>query len=413
MNRLVIGVALVLAVAAGSLAQQGPRQGKLKKVDADKGIVTITVGKEDQEFHVTKRTRLADEGGKDVADRLKDKRYKAGAPVMFLARDEDGKRVLVGMKLVRTGGGGLPGERITKDTSHLKPLTELGTSKYHGYEGGLYPGGKNVRPAEHEKAGLRLAGEVVPRDADGKPRSDGKIVLLSVGMSNTSQISNGFERHLKNATGINPRLVFVNGAQGSMTAQAIQDPDDKGRGTKYWDEVDRRLKKVGVTREQVQAVWIKQADAGPDEGFPGYARKLQKELRKIVQLLPKRFPNVKLVYLSSRTYGGYARTRLNPEPYAFESGFAVKWLIQEQLDGDKVLNFDPARGEVKAPWLSWGPYLWANGTAKSAEGFISEEGDFGGDGTHHSEAGVRKMGKRLLDFFKSDSTAKGWFLARE
>ena len=32
---------------------------------------------------------------------------------------------------------------------------------------------------------------------------------------------------------------------------------------------------------------------------------------KIVQFLPKRFPNVKLCYLSSRTYGGWAKPRPN------------------------------------------------------------------------------------------------------
>src|SRR5262249_13574578 len=143
--------------------------------------------------------------------------------------------------------------------------------------------------------------------------------------------------------GVNERLLFVNGAQGGMTAQAIQDPDDEGPGTRYWTEVDRRLKKAGCSRAQVQVVWIKQADAGPSQGFPGYARKLQGELRKIVQVLAKRFPNVKLVYLSSRTFAGYARSRLNPEPYAYESGFSVKWLIEEQLKGDAALNFDSGK----------------------------------------------------------------------
>ncbi len=414
MARWAAGLLLGLTVVAGSLlAQDGPQKAKIKKVDAAKGRVTLTVGQKDQEFEVTERTLLKDEAGKDLADRLEDKRLKAGAAVMFKAEEREGRRVLVGMKLVGKGGGGTPGPRITKDTSDLEPLTELGTGKYKGYQGGLYPGGKNERPAAHEKAGLKLAEQVVPRDAEGKPSADGKIVLLSVGMSNTDQISQGFKQALRGASGINPRLRFVNGAQGGMTAQAIQNPDDGRSGTKYWTEVDRRLKDAGVTRAQVQVIWIKQADARPNEGFPNYARKLQRELRKIVQLLPERFPNLKLVYLSSRTYGGYARTPLNPEPYAFESGFSVKFLIEEQLKGDKALNYDSSKGAVKAPWLSWGPYLWANGTKKRSDGFFSEESDFANDGTHHSGAGARKMGKQLLEFFKSDTTAKPWFLARE
>jgi lysophospholipase L1-like esterase len=165
-----------------------------------------------------------------------------------------------------------------------------------------------------------------------------------------------------------------------------------------------------VTGAQVQVVWIKQADPGPTQGFPKYAQTLQAELRQLVQLLHRRFPNLKLAYLSSRIYGGYARTRLNPEPYAYESGFAVKWLIEEQLKGDAALNYDPAKGTVKAPWLSWGPYLWANGTSKRADGLFYEEGDFAGDGTHPSARGQRKVADLLLTFFKSDATAKPWFV---
>jgi hypothetical protein len=252
---------------------------------------------------------------------------------------------------------------------------------------------------------------VQPRAAGGKPDPDGKIVLLTVGMSNTAQATQGF-MHLANADPAkNPRVVIVNGAQGAMTAARMKDPDDGASGTQYWTVVDQRLKEAGTTREQVQAVWIKQADAGPRQGFPGYAKTLHQELAQIVQVLAKRFPNLKLVYLSSRTYGGYAKTPLNPEPYAYESGFSVKWLIEQQLKGDPALNFDPAKGAVRAPWLSWGPYLWANGSTKRADGFAYEEADFAADGTHESPSGQRKVGGLLLQFFKTDSTARGWFLA--
>jgi hypothetical protein len=293
----------------------------------------------------------------------------------------------------------------------LRPLTELGGGEYKGFQGGLYPGGKNERPAAHEAAGVALAKAVRPLGPDGKPSAEGKIVLLSVGMSNTSQVFTAFQRLAGDDEDKAPAVVLVNGAQGGMTARAIQDPDDGGPGTRYWAEVDKRLKAAGVTRAQVQAVWIKQADAGPREGFPRYAQTLQSELTKIVRLLPKRFPNIKLAYLSSRTSAVYAKTPLNPEPYAFESGLSVKWLIERQLKGDKELNFDPKKGAVAAPWLSWGPYLWA-GTSKRADGFFYEEKDFASDGTHPSPAGQRKVAELLLRFFKTDATARPWFVKK-
>ena len=72
---------------------------------------------------------------------------------------------------------------------------------------------------------------------------------------------------------------------------------------------------------------------------------------------------------------------------------------------------DPAKGAVKAPWLSWGPYLWANGATKRRDGFSYAECDFGKDGTHHAPPGIDKLGQQLLRFFQTDSTTQPWFLA--
>jgi hypothetical protein len=397
---------VMMLVAAGLLAQLDIREGKLKKVDAEKNTVIIrTADGKDHEFTVTDDTRLMDDAGKPVKERLKDRRYKEGVAVMF-ATAKKGDTVLAGMRL---GGGAqaLPPEKV--DLSKFKPISELGQDEYKGFKGGLYPDGKNERPAAHEAAGVALARQVQPLDKDGKPARDGKIVLLSVGMSNTAQVFSTFKKLAEADEAKSPRVVVVNGAQGGMTAAAIQDPASKS-GKQYWMVTDHRLTEAGVTPAQVQVVWIKQADAGPTEGFPKYAQKLQGELEKIVQLLPKRFPNVKLVYLSSRTFAGWAKTRLNPEPYAYESGFSVKWLIEKQLKGDPDLNYDPKKGAVKAPWLSWGPYLWANGSTRRADGFFYEENDFvEGDRTHPSQAGQKKVARLLLQFFKNDTTTKQWF----
>jgi hypothetical protein len=318
-----------------------------------------------------------------------------------------GKIKMVGVRLIGDGG---PTPDIPKvDTSELKPLTEMAGTDYQGFAGGLYPGGKNERPPGHEKAGLAQAAKVRPLDAEGKPSAGGKIVLLSLGMSNTTQVFSKFKQKADADPDKNPNLVIVDGAQVAMTAARIQDPTSPMGGAQFWATVDKRLEASGVGRAQVQAVWIKQADAGPTQGFPQYARTLQAELKRIVQLLPVRFPNIKLAYLSSRTYAGYATTRLNPEPYAFESGFSVRWLIEDQLKGTPALNYDPDKGEVKAPWLSWGPYLWASGTTKRSDGFFYEPADFGKDGTHPSFAGQQKVAQLLLTFFKSDSTTKDWF----
>jgi hypothetical protein len=395
----------VLVCASGLLAQEGIEQGKIKKIDADKKTIVITSKGEDRTILVPEDARFMDESGRPIKEGLADKRIRAGAAVMFKARRKDGESVLVGMKL-GTAAAQSPPPKV--DLTGLMPLTELGEGEYKGYPGGLYPKGRNERPEPHEKAGLSLAEKVRPLDEDGKPDEDGKIVLLSVGMSNTTQEFSTFVQLANRDAKKNPRLVLIDGAQGGMTASAIQSIENP-RGKQFWDRVDERLKKADASRAQVQIAWLKEADAGPSQGFPKYAQTLQEEMGEIVRLMHRRFPNLRMVYLSSRIFGGYAKTRLNPEPYAYESGFAVKWLIEQQIKGEPALNFDPSRGEVKAPWLSWGPYLWANGTTKRKDGFFWVEEDLVGDGTHPSASGRRKVAEQLLQFFQSDTTTKAWF----
>ena len=74
------------------------------------------------------------------------------------------------------------------------------------------------------------------------------------------------------------------------------------------------------------------------------------------------------------------------------------------------MNFDAKKGAAKAPWLSWGPYLWANGAKKRADGFSYDVSDFSGDGTHHSGAGSEKIGRLMLQFFQNDKTTHTWFM---
>jgi hypothetical protein len=419
MVRTVAFAAFVSTALVGGLlfAQQGIQRGKITKIDAERGELTIRTpdGKE-HDVTVVEGTRLMGANGTPVQDRLKAPEFKSDAAVMFKVGKVEGKRgILDGLKLVGPDGANKPGGRppAKVDTAALKPLTELGTGKYQEFEGGLYPGGSNMRPAEHEATGLALAKTIEPLAADGKPNPNGRIVLLSIGMSNTSQEFSAFQQIARNDRSLNPRLVLVNGAQGGMTAAAIQDPEDRNRGTEFWRTVDERLREAGVSREQVQAVWLKQADAAPNQGFPKYARTLQSEMQTIAQVLHQRFPNLKLTYVSSRIFAGYASTRLNPEPYAYESGFSVKWLIEQQIQGDAALNFDPKRGKVRSPWLSWGPYLWANGSKGSVTDLRYEEADFANDGTHPSPTGQKKVAAALLEFFETDSTTKSWFVARQ
>ena len=292
----------------------------------------------------------------------------------------------------------------------LTPLTELGPGFYQGFEGGLFPGGTNLRPSAHEDAGLAIARGIRPRKGNGKiSTKKGKIVLLSIGMSNTTMEFSTFKSMADSDPVRNRKLVIVDGAQGGMTASEVSDPSSS-QGQRFWETVDQRLSQAGVTASQVQIAWVKEANARPSESFPAHAVALQSQLEQIALVLKQRFPNIRIAYYSSRIYAGYASTSLNPEPFAYESAFSVKWMVEKQISGSPDLNFDSVKGDIKSPWLSWGPYLWADGMNPRADGLSWPCSDYNSDGTHPAPSGREKVAELLLDFFKTDSTAASWFL---
>jgi hypothetical protein len=302
--------------------------------------------------------------------------------------------------------------------TELTPLCDLwGDARYKGEQGGLYGAGSNEPPTSHLQAALAAARAITPLDAHGRPAQDGKVVLISVGMSNTTQEFSAFMRLARDDPARAPQVVIVDGAQGGMDALEWAGPQQARRPDRPdpWEVLQRRLQQAGVTPQQVQAAWIKQARRNPAAlgEFPAHVRELQGHLLVIVQKLKERFPNLRVAYLSSRIYAGYARTALNPEPYAYESAFAVRGLIARQIEEDAELNHDPEQGEVRAPILLWGPYLWAAGKAgRKLDGLTWLEEDLAQDGTHPSASGQRKVAELLLRFMHEDPTARLWYVRR-
>lgn len=291
----------------------------------------------------------------------------------------------------------------------LVPLDQMtAEQRYKGEEGGLYGNGSNRPPETHQQAADRELAQIVPRDRDGKPSADGKIVLISIGMSNTTMEFSRFKQLADADPDKSPKVVIVDGAQGGQDAGRWSSPD-----LPAWKTLDSRLANAGVTPAQVQTVWMKHARIVPATHgeYPAHANELAGHIVASLNIAKQKFPNLRVAYLSSRIYAGYAVTGLNPEPYAYESGLVVRRLIREQIAGEPKLNYDPAKGEVKSPLLLWGPYLWADGaTPRKSDGLTWNREDLGPDGTHPSNpSGREKVAKLLLEFMKNDPNARGWF----
>jgi hypothetical protein len=408
MDRRWLGAWIAVLLGAGSLLAL-EAVGTIKKIDPDKGVVVVFANGQDRVLKAAKDLKVLDTKGKDLADGLKAKELKEGAEVTVTVERENNEIILKAIQLGRkTGAGGKDAPPQGGKTSvGLKPLTEMtAEDRYKGEEGGLYGGGKNEPPEAHQAAAKKATARIGPLDADGKPAKDGKIVLLSISMSNATQEFSVFKRIADADAQKSSILTIVDCAQGGQAMAQWAPPD-----ARPWSVAEERLKAAGVSPKQVQIAWIKLANVAPRGELTEHGKKLYTDTLAVIQNAKRRFPNLRIAYLGSRIYGGYASGALNPEPYAYEGAFPVRWLIRDQIKGDAALNHDPARGDVKAPLLLWGPYFWADGTTpRKSDGLIWERKDMAGDGVHPTDSGREKVARMLLSFFKTDANAKTWFV---
>jgi hypothetical protein len=307
----------------------------------------------------------------------------------------------------RPAGQRPPGPLTPREKTGLVPLTEMGADdRYKEQDGGLYGEGRNSPPEEHLRAAMEQVSRIKTLNAEGKPAADGRIVMVSISMSNATQEFSTFKRLADSDPAKSNKLTIVDCAQGGQAMAEWAPPQ-----AAPWQEAERRLKAAGVTPEQVQIAWIKLANKQPGGDLQDHGKKLQRDTVAVIQNAKDRFPNLRIAYLGSRIYAGYATGMLNPEPYAYESAFVVRWLIQDQIKGSPELAYASERGEAKAPLLLWGPYFWGDGvTPRKSDELVWNRDDFAGDGVHPSPSGREKVAHMLLEFFKTDETVKPWFV---
>ena len=246
--------------------------------------------------------------------------------------------------------------------SDLRSLNGKGFYEKDGerFELGLYPNSTNEIPEAHRKRGETIARSIVPLNANGeKDIENGKIVALVIGHSNPKSYFGHFSQFLRTKIDegiVNPKFEIRNDCSGGMLV------DDWVR------RLERRQKNLAGKRSSLRQVQIaivlmtyhRASRARTKQGNPGrlempFKKKMlqmKEDLKAVMGLLIKICPNLKIALVGSDTWRGYG----DLEPEVFEEGFAYKWLIEDQLEGDKVLAFEgPDR---KSPWIGWGGYIW-------------------------------------------------------
>ena len=315
---------------------------------------------------------------------------------------------------------------------HAVPLTdfrdgELYLGKYPGF---LYDA-SNQMPLNHDMDGRAIAAGVVPLDRNGNPRSNGKIVALAIGMSNWKREMRDRRKAARKATflsllaessRVNSRMRVVNGAQGGAAADSWIN-DSSG----CYTEAEKRLAAMKLTPAQVQIVLYKNANKHPSASLtadtqcsagPSLADACLYGIyvAEMARYVKRRYCNVKQLFLHSRIFAGYAAAgTLNPEPFAYEYGFATKWIIQSQINQIKSGTITEPWGDLgysAVPWMAWGPYFWASGTTSRGDGLIWLQSDYDADMTHPGPSACRKVAGMMLNFYLTSPHAP-WFRAGE
>jgi hypothetical protein len=323
-------------------------------------------------------------------------------------------------------------------TFQATPISDLGTGYYlQQFQGGLYENGTNTLPADHAAAGDSFTNVV---------RSQSKFVLLGIGMSD---MLNAFLQ-LKNTVSLtNPAMTLIDGGQGSQDScewaypygTPAQNQCPLGPGSQLANPYDYIVSHILApphcgtlghqacfTVDDVYVVMYYDANSCrlgvkciglPASNADAYTQ--EKYEGMMARALKTRFPNVQLLLITSREYGGYSAQNLNPEPFAYENGFSAKWLIQAQVNqADRGGTIDPIAGDLSyasAPWIEWAAYTWASGETPRSDGLVWCQGQLDSvcngeldfmptDGTHMSKyVGLNKWVGIENPWFKQQS----WF----
>lgn len=306
------------------------------------------------------------------------------------------------------------------DSTGLIPLNDLGTGFYEGFQGGLYPLGTNVEDpvSTHYKKGKTFAKNLKPLDASGNINYDNGVVLMAgYGPSLPGQIMNKFvpivRDSLDGAYHTNPCFDAINLCVGGKGLNsAIGSSSDI-----YWESIEEKVIEKGYTTAQVQVGWMyfndKFDSLAPEPTFPETPEQITADLITYLHLLMDHFPNMKIMYVSGRHYGGFADTLLEQynaisEPSSYWNNFSVKWLIEKQINSDPSLKYFGAN--IRAPFLTWGPYFWVDGNnPRLTDGVQYQCDEFNPeDGYHLIDSMYDVEARKLLDVFYTSTFSKNY-----
>lgn len=295
----------------------------------------------------------------------------------------------------------------------LIPLVDLTGGTYEGYAGGLYPDNSNSIPVVHLDSGIARANRFMPLNWNGDVDTVyGKVGLLALGNVNAQKSFNRFYSDFSDAGYFDSCVRLINGCLDAYDLRDMINPAIDS----YWKDVFDEIQAEGLKKKQIQAVWV-MAPSFDDTvtSTTAYIDSIASAYVQLARAIKTELPNVQLLFISGMPYGGYVDTLsfhagAVSEPANYLMDFAIKEAISAQINGDTLLQ---CYGDsAVAPWMCWGPNLWADGETLRAydnlrwicpDDFDAEE-----DGSILVGSGLSKISSRLFDYFTTSPLTTPW-----
>ena len=281
----------------------------------------------------------------------------------------------------------------------VNDLSEL--KSYKGNALGLYKNNSNSPSINQKILAQRQLQLIKPLNNNGLPSTSGKIGFLYFGDPFTQGEFTSFEELIKDNNLVNQNLVLVDGADVDI------DTTYWLKSQFAWENLKKKVESKYITEKQIQIIWINLSNLESTGDTNSDNKKFADDLQKITETALIKYPNTRVIYLSSPRYMGYSTEPAYTEPISYESAFAVRELINRQENGE--LNFRENITSLQSDTvLLWGPYIWNNSKVKDSAYSITRE-SLMSDGLIFTAPGRQDYILDLFIFWSENEFTQTWF----
>ncbi len=298
-------------------------------------------------------------------------------------------------------------EKVYTPPDKKIPLNDLGTRTFGDSVGGLYPNGENSPSGTYAHDLYVASKTIIPLDTFGNPSglANAKIVFLSMGGSTGGHNM----KNLQTKTYGNPlcsqnvQIINGNNGTGAGALNNIMDPDNP-----YWAHISKILHGTKSSFKQVQLLYLESDDTTKFISWPQRPTLVKNDIETCMQVMKRKFPNLKILYVlgRTRTFGKEAPWNQEPSPYYF--GWGCKWAIQDQING--IAGTQYKGHNAVAPLITWGFYQWADSLPRRTDQFYWRDSETA-DGLHANLFGEDTLTNRFQKFLFSDKNSSLWYAA--